>query len=309
MIIYADNREYAKKVSRESQSWKIVDDENLNIDASLLHMVIPSNKIYYSNYNISNTWKYLFITKHSDQSQYDLLYNLCKSEPELPDGLICIADSGFGFHGYRNRQWHALSGNLHLSIFKKPNQPVKNFHVGFTILAAVSVIQTLNSIKGLNNRTGIKWVNDILIENAKVSGVITQTQTQQNIVTAVILGIGLNIENAPDVQNDNIVAKSTCLLNHLERSEINFSDIFQTLLHKIDINYSLLLDGKYSELLQIYKENSIIFGKYVEIYSDTQDGSNLIIASGKVINIGNNLELFIEGFNEPITQGRLKIIS
>ena len=71
------------------------------------------------------------------------------------------------------------------------------------------------------------------------------------------------------------------------------------------INIEKIITGNYYELLEIYRTRSIVIGRNVKIMSDPIDGSSELIAEGKVKAIGDNLELFLEGVDEPITKGRL----
>ena len=308
MKIYADNINYAKRVVPGINTWGKIKANELDSEQSFIHQILTKENLIFTELAADNFWNYLLISKYSSNSQFDTLYESCGGKAGIPDGIICIADSGAKFHGYRNRAWKTESGNLHISIFKKPNQGIKNFHIGFTILSAVSLIQTLNSVDKLNKKASIKWVNDILIENKKIGGVITQTHSQQKLVTGVVLGIGLNVINAPIIESDSFVGKSTCLLNYINKNEINFSNIVFDLLKNLEINYQILLQNNYSELFTIYKKNSIVPGKQVEIYSDTREGENSIIASGVVTGINENLELFLDNKNTPVRYGRLKII-
>jgi biotin-[acetyl-CoA-carboxylase] ligase BirA-like protein len=308
MIIYTDDQKYASKILPDIKSWELINYKNISSDISFIKKIFHHQELYFSEIRYSAFWQYLFISKYSEQSQFDLLYHLSKINPELPDGILCIADSGTKFHGYRNRHWKAQPGNLHLSIFKKPNKPVKDFHIGFTILAAISVVQTLDNITGLEGKAGIKWVNDIIVDDAKISGVITQTQSQQDAVTAVVLGVGLNIEKAPNISPDNFVNKTTCLFDKSEKNKINFSNIFFDLIKNTEINYQKLLTGNYQSLLNFYRNKSVIINRQVEIFSDSRNGENSLIASGKITKIGDELELYIEGIENPIRQGRLKLL-
>ena len=80
--------------------------------------------------------------------------------------------------------------------------------------------------------------------------------------------------------------------------------LFQ-LLHSLDENYQLLLDGHYETLLNRYRERSIVIGHQVTVMSDSPGKKSYQVASGKVIEIGENLELILRGHPKPITSGRL----
>jgi biotin-[acetyl-CoA-carboxylase] ligase BirA-like protein len=310
MIVYADDISYAKKIFPNFKSWK---NNTLNSivasDIPIVKNLLNTKSFYNTEITFNSNWHYSFLTKNTQQSQFDLLYELSKNNVNFPDGILCLADSGTNFHGYRNREWKTQSGNLHLSVLKKPGKTISNFHVGFTILAAISVIQTLDMIPEMQTKAGIKWVNDILIDNSKISGVITQTQSQKDIVTAVVLGIGLNIEKAPKIKTDAFVQKSTCIYEYITKNnEYGISEIFKILMDKLSENYNKLLRGEYKNLLEFYKKRSIILGRQVEIYADSVQGDNTLIVKGKVEDIGNDLELYISGYNNPIRNGRLVLL-
>jgi hypothetical protein len=48
-----------------------------------------------------------------------------------------------------------------------------------------------------------------------------------------------------------------------------------------------------------------VIGHHVKIVSDVPSKTSREIASGTVVDIGTNLELFLKGRNKPVTSGRL----
>ncbi len=307
MIVYTDDINFAAKFLPEKITWEEESKSSFgNSIRSLSQILFNKINLYSANLKSEIYWQYLFIVKHALKSQFDILSDFNKYENHLTDSILCLAGSGDNFHGYRNRAWAALPGNLHLSVFRSPNMPVEFFHVGFTILSVVSVIQTIDSIPELKNKAGIKWVNDIFIKDSKVSGVIAQTQSIGNIVSGIVLGIGLNIETTPSIKFTDFVPKTTCLYEYTtnkEKSNLHF--IFNKLIYFLYKNYQILLNGGYRKLLDFYRERSLIIGKKVIIYSDPVDGENVKIAEGKVLSIGDNLELYLEKIKEPVNKGRL----
>ena len=86
---------------------------------------------------------------------------------------------------------------------------------------------------------------------------------------------------------------------------LNQERVFFQLLNSLDKNYDLLLSGRYSTLLKSYKERSLVIGHHVKVMSDAPSKTSKEIASGIVVDIGMNLELFLKGRKKPITSGRL----
>ncbi|UCD94689.1 MAG: hypothetical protein JSU69_01160 [Candidatus Zixiibacteriota bacterium] len=187
-----------------------------------------------------------------------------------------------------------------------PDQPIKYSTAGFMVLAAVSVVQAIDDISDLRGRAALKWINDILIEGAKICGVIVHTQQEGNIVAGAILGIGLNVEATPVVSATPYVPKVASLSDFCERrDQCNRREIVRKLMTRLKENYLMLIGGAYLDLLDYYQERSIVLGREVAIYSDSLSEIDVEIARGKTVRIGPNLELYIEGREMPVTGGRL----
>lgn len=308
MYIFTDNIEFAEKNLVEKPAWEdsalSVLDEKVRILAGRL---FPDSGLLKSATLKHDDWNYLFMVKHAAQSQFEILIELGRERQDLPGGILCLAESGKKFHGFRNRPWVSLKGNIHLTAFLSPGQKVPFFHVGFTILSAVSVVQTIDTLKGLQGRASIKWVNDILIESSKVSGVIAHTLTQGEAVTGTALGIGMNVEATPTVKRDPFAPGVISLRNVLPDPALcNQQLVFNRLIDTIDQNYRKLLDGRYFELLDFYRKRSLIIGKNVAIHADPVEGeADEKIIRGEVVAIGDNLELYLKGKSKPVNRGRL----
>lgn len=310
MKIYTDNPQFAEQIIESNSEWREVSSKFKSEEIyQILLNFFRGKTIYKNNSEGNSVWKNLFIVKHAHESQFDLLIKLLREKKKLPDGLALLAGSGDKFHGFRNRAWQSLEGNIHLSAYFSPNKVMQNPSAGFLILAAVSVVQTIDLIPSLKNRAGIKWVNDVLIDGFKVSGVLSHTQSQSNILTSGVIGIGLNVEKTPEVIRDSFVPQVASLRNFVSDSKVfNQKVVLKNLLEILSKNYQKLLNGNYSQLLGFYRKRSVIIGKEVEIYSDPIEGEREKTHSGKVIEIGENLELFLEEQSKPVTKGRLVLV-
>lgn len=311
MIVYTDSIEYAEQVLSPGLSWKTVPPASVNgevggVVANLFH----TDSITACTIDWDQVWNYLFIVKSAPDSQYDTLIKLAQTEKQLPDGILCLAGSGSKLRGFKNRAWVGLEGNIHLSAFLAPGQKVDHFGVGFTILSAVSVVETIDSMEGLEKKASIKWVNDILIANAKVSGVLAHTQSQGEIVTSAVFGIGINVESTPHVERDPFVPGVASLRDFVPSSnKCNQRLVFSRLARCLDRNYRLLLSGEYLRLLDFYRRRSLVIGREVNVYPDAGGDTLEELVSGRVISIGENLELYLEGVETPVSKGRLVLKS
>ena len=310
MVIYSDSRDYLARITPALSEPEIVERNRLDPGLSeLAASMFDAPVLFAATVAKRARFKALFAEEEASSSHYDLLIDLSRRGIELPDGTLCLAGSGLRFHGQRGRPWKTLPGNIHLSVYLTPQQRIEDLGMGFSILAAVSIIETIDRIHGLEGRAGIKWVNDILIDGSKVAGFLAFTQSQEGSVQAAILGIGLNVESAPDIPGDDYVPRASSLREFLpETASCGMGDVLTILVERLEDNLSLLIRGGYSELLARYRERSLVLGRQVIIRSDPVGGIPVERCRGRVLEIGENLELSIEGREEPITSGRLVLV-
>jgi biotin-(acetyl-CoA carboxylase) ligase len=251
-------------------------------------------------------WNQLFLANDPLQSQCDQLIALSRSGHDIPDRTACLARTGLGFRGFKGRSWAAVPGNIHLAVHFAPGRVIDRFEVAFTILAALSVVDAIDGIPDLRHRAGIRWVNDIVADDAKLGGVLAYTQTCGRIVTTAVLGIGLNVEATPSVEPTPFVPK-VCSLRELTTNGQGapLRVLLDKLLRALRCNYDLLLQAGYRPLLERYRQRSTIIGHECTICTEESDLEPEVITAGRVIAIGDGLELQLEGCDQPITRGRL----
>jgi biotin-[acetyl-CoA-carboxylase] ligase BirA-like protein len=251
-------------------------------------------------------WQYLFLSERTSRSQYDQLIELARSTAELPDRILCLARSGSGLHGYKGRGWSAAAGNIHLTVHLTPKRPIERFETAFTILAAVSVVDAIDGVPGLEGRARIKWVNDILIDGSKVAGILAYTQTRESTVSSAVLGIGLNVETAPAVEPTPFVPAVGSVRDFAPDSlSATQGIVLDSLLNALARNYQLLLEEGYTPLLERYRQRAELIGSKIVVCSEDSDSDPSVIAEGRVVAMGEGLELYLENREEPVTSGRL----
>ena len=93
--------------------------------------------------------------------------------------------------GTKNNCWISDYGNIFLSTLLRPKGS-KKYWPQLSLLAGLSVFETLLEI-GVNRKDiKIKWPNDILLNFKKVSGILVES-----IDNFAVIGIGLNLKSSP----------------------------------------------------------------------------------------------------------------
>jgi len=105
--------------------------------------------------------------------------------------------------GRRGRVWHSPSGNLYSSLLLiNDYTPERAALLGF--VAGVAMADALSGLIGSRAEIGLKWPNDVLLDGAKLTGILVERHPLPpgpSGNTAIIVGIGINIVQAPSQAN------------------------------------------------------------------------------------------------------------
>jgi BirA family transcriptional regulator, biotin operon repressor / biotin---[acetyl-CoA-carboxylase] ligase len=250
-------------------------------------------------------WRVLLASEIAGVSQYARLTEAARGSAVIPDRLVCAAGSGPDFKGFRGRSWMGRPGNVHLAVHLAPNRPIERFDTVFLALAAVALVEAIDSVRGLVGVARIKWVNDVLIGDAKAGGVLAYTQTRGHTVTSVVLGIGLNVETHPPVSPTPFVPAAVALNDVAGAGPANATTLTWRVLRTLTENYQLLLTEGYGPIMAKYRARSAVLGREVALSSDDRDEVPRIFLAGRVEALGDGLELMLAGRDEPVRTGRL----
>lgn len=307
MLVYSDNLNLAYKfLGRNINLLKGKTD--LPDEVKLLHNTLFLEETSYKfKFDDIEYWNYLFLVKNAVKSHFDLLVEMNSQSLHLPDGIICLAEKGSNFHGFRKRNWDAQEGNLHISVLFKPKNLFANFHAGVLIASAVSIIETIDSFPGMTGLASTKWVNDILINNCKVAGIITQTSSMGEKISGAMIGIGLNVETKPIIEKDRFTSDVACLKDFTDSPQCNIEFVLGELLRNLSKNIEMLNEKDYLKLYEKYCSRSAVIGKIADLYSDPLKGNSEKIYSGKIIGIKENLELIFDNDQTTFRNGRLSL--
>ncbi len=115
------------------------------------------------------------------------------------EGVCVVAFSQSAGQGRSGRTFFSPEGgNLYMSLLLRPHDDEV-----FDMITTMAAVAVCDSIKELFNiDTGIKWVNDIILDGRKVCGIVAQAHNYGKKDRYVILGIGINIYEAADIPDD-----------------------------------------------------------------------------------------------------------
>ena len=202
---------------------------------------------------------------------------------------VFVSEMQTNGRGRLGRTFYSPSNeSIFLSLLVKPNTSIG---LKITSYVAVAVCDAIESLTGQN--VGIKWVNDIYLNNKKVVGILCEgvTSLENNELEAVVIGVGINcrVQNFPTDIAD--IAG-----NVLEGSTVTRNELCAKVIDNIIKNIS---DFSCCDIMDRYREKSIVIGKdikyikndeirYATVKTINNDGALVVVENGeeKIINTG-----------------------
>jgi BirA family biotin operon repressor/biotin-[acetyl-CoA-carboxylase] ligase len=200
------------------------------------------------------------------------------------EGTIVISDEQTGGRGRLGRTWVSPNGsNIYMSMILRPAiYPSEAAKI--TEITAAAVANAIDKVTNLE--VGIKWPNDIILDNKKICGILTEMSAELNDINYVIVGIGINvnIHEFPEDIKDIATSIRMTLGGEVSRRKlvINIVKEFEKLY------YDFIGTGSLKKTVDICKERSVTLGKTVKIINK----NTTMIA--KAIDISQNGELVIK---------------
>jgi len=176
-------------------------------------------------------------------------------------GTVIIADEQTAGKGRQQRLWVSPKGGLAVSVILRPNLSNLPYMI---MLASLAVTDTVQHITGL--RPAIKWPNDILIGEKKISGILIENDIRSNVLKHTVIGIGINV-NFHTANYPEIATISTSLSDEMKK-EISLREVLIRLLTELDLEYQQLAHGKL--IWQRWKDRLVTLGQKVQVQMGSQ---------------------------------------
>ena len=191
--------------------------------------------------------------------------------------------------GQGDHTFYSPKGGMYLSVTLRPSYGTSELKY-ITGRAGVATVKSIK--KALGKKAYIKWINDIIYEDKKVGGILTESKLNANgEIEYIVIGIGLNLKKSDEIPEDisesygylgeNAVEKATNSILYYLIPEL------EKLNDKVDLDIFI---RNYN--VSLYRKNQFIYVKRnEEIYETILTGIN------------NDMEIITE------TDGQVNIFS
>jgi len=115
--------------------------------------------------------------------------------------------------GRQGREWHSQAGNLFASLLIGVACPLRTAPQ-LALVAGVVAYDTIDKLMGEGSHPEIllKWPNDVMLDDAKVAGMLLESAERKisNRIMIAVIGTGINIAHHPE----NLAVPATSLAAH-----------------------------------------------------------------------------------------------
>ncbi len=214
-------------------------------------------------------------------------------------GLLVIAEEQTAGRGRRGRAWESMRGEgLFMSLLLRPDIPPERAPM-LTLVMGLAVRDALAEACDVDAR--IKWPNDIVTDERKLCGILSEMNSEKRTVHHVVIGVGINMyqQTFPEVleQTATSIARQTGQL--VDRDELvamcmcRFEEDYATFLATRDM----------SGLMERYNAHLVNRGRDVRILDDSGE------VSGMARGINARGELLVDTADGPraVSSGEVSV--
>ena len=204
------------------------------------------------------------------------------NKESLDDLTVVVSKHQTKGRGRNGNLWlNKPSLNLAFSIYKRFSDFEIDKKFMLNVISSISVYETLKKYNLLD--LTIKWPNDIMTVDKKISGILIENNVKGNRIKYSVIGIGININQREfkNLPNATSIFIETGKLNSIET-------LAKELQEALEKNFNLFKINE-NELIKNY--NSLLYRKNETSNFSVNDMSKF---QGKIIEVGIDGKITIE---------------
>jgi len=202
----------------------------------------------------------------------------------IDKGTLIITERQSAGKGRLGREWFSPAGGIWLSIILYPQLP-PSYIPRITLMTAVAVVKAIKICTQIESQ--IKWPNDILINEKKVCGILTEMNAELDMINWVVVGIGINV-NIDHREFPEDIQKNTISLKKISGKDVLRVKLTQTFLQEFEKYYDKLKRKEFPSILEEWKLYSHTLGRKIRV-----DMGERII-TGEAVNINEEGALILK---------------
>lgn len=195
---------------------------------------------------------------------------------EVGDSLLLIAtNKQTAGRGRLGRSFYSeIAHGLYFSLAFRPQNLNMEEIPQYTILAAAALVETLEKMTG--KAVAIKWVNDIFYNGRKISGILSEMVTANEI--GIVVGIGINFSGDFTQTSPNIQEVAGTLFGQETPDTFNQNEFLQKFIECFTYYHKHFHEKGF---LIIYEEHLLGIGEEVYYFIQNEKHHGTILGINK----------------------------
>lgn len=150
------------------------------------------------------------------------------------EGLVVVADEQTGGRGRLDRRWESVGESLHATVLLRPPPAGERLQT-IPLVAGRSACEAVARVTGVE--AGLKWPNDVMIDDKKVGGVLVDAVHESPSKPPVVLvGVGINGNARKEALPKTLRLPATTLSMAAGRS-VCLPAVLKVFLERLESNY------------------------------------------------------------------------
>jgi len=186
------------------------------------------------------------------------------AEKGTEDGTVILAEKQTAGKGRLGRQWESPDATgIYCSVILKPKLALPETAL-ITFIVAIAISEAIRECSP-TLQTQIKWPNDILVNEKKVVGVLTEASAEMQHVNYIVVGFGINVNTPPEKLPQRVIFPASSLLAE-SGSKVDRIKLTALCLKQLDFWYNCLQTENGSEkILKRWRKLSSMTGRKVTV--------------------------------------------
>jgi BirA family biotin operon repressor/biotin-[acetyl-CoA-carboxylase] ligase len=190
---------------------------------------------------------------------------------------VVIAGRQTKGRGRLKRRWLSDDGGLYFTMVLRPLLPLQlSFRVNF--LASSTMARVLREMLQIDAM--VKWPNDILVNDFKISGMLSELEAEADRIFFISIGMGINVNNDPSGAEPGASSLKMLTGREVSRKDLlaRFLAEFSDRMNNID----------FEDVISEWKKYTITLGRQVRIVTQRE------VSEGLAMDVDDNGALILE---------------
>ena len=221
--------------------------------------------------------------------------DLAKQEAQngAAHGTVVLAEEQVKGKGRIQRAWYSpKSEGLWMSVILRPEW-LPQEAAKCTLMTAVILHRTFKKLYNLE--VGIKWPNDLLVNDKKLVGILTEMNAQMDGINYIVIGMGINC-NFTKQQLPQELQQIAIDLQEVLGKTISRVELFAEVCRQLELAYEEVTRIGFTDILDEWRQNSITLNQEVTVLGIKEN------YEGRAVNIDDEGALLVQ------SEGELKTV-